>query len=44
MADVERKCDVTPEEADNIEETVNKASEDVKEDSGKNVKEEIFHF
>lgn len=40
MADVERKCDVTPEEADNIEETVNKASEDVKEDSGKNVKEE----
>ena len=40
MADVERKCDVTPEEAVNIEETVNEASEDVKEDSGKNVKEE----
>ncbi|MGN0312510.1 MAG: nucleotide exchange factor GrpE [Lachnospiraceae bacterium] len=40
MADVERKCDVNPEEADNIEETVNKASEDVKEDPGQNVKEE----
>lgn len=40
MADVERKCDATPEEADNIEETVNETSEDVKEDSGQNVKEE----